>query len=242
MQEKEPQVNEKPGKSLAEMRYSPPPLSDRLAAVATDVRLRLTRYTRTMDSLVARLVQSGAGSAAPAVGDTFPDFVLPDAKGRLWHLSRALDDGPVVLSFHRGLWCNFCQVNMTVLAEISPLLKEAGCQIVAISPENADQSGELAAQAAADFPILCDIGFGVSTLLGLSFVVDDDMRRELGRLDVDLNAGNCGEGWILPISATFVLDATGSVVARHVDPDPRTRMDPDAILQAAAVCQSAARN
>jgi peroxiredoxin len=235
-------VNDKPGKSRVDKRYRAPPLSERLAAVAADVRTRLTAYTKMMDDLVVRLVQSGAGSTAPAIGDIFPDFILPDANGRLWQLSRALTDGPVVLAFHRGLWCDFCIVNMTVLAEISPRIKDLGCQIVAISPENAGRSGQLAAEAGADFPILCDIGLGLSTLLGLSFVVDDNLRDELTRLDVDLNAGNCDEGWILPISATFVLDAAGRVVARHLDPDPRTRMDPDVILQAAVACQSAARS
>jgi peroxiredoxin len=218
------------------------PLAERLAAMELDVRTSLHDYTRAMDDLVARLAQSGAGRAAPAIGDTFPDFVLPDTTSHLWQLSRILPDGPVVVAFHRGNWCSFCNLNMASLAGIFPRLRAMGCRLVAITPETADLSGEMAANAGAGFPILCDIGLGVSTMVGLSYVVDDNLRRELERLDVDITGGNANAGWLLPIPATFVLDQAGRVVARHVDPDPRRRMDPAAILHAATVCQSAARN
>lgn len=218
------------------------PLAERLAATERDFRTRLRDYSLAMDDLVARLVQNRAGTTAPAIGDTFPDFVLPDSAGHLWQLSRILAEGPVVVAFHRGNWCNFCDVNMESLAAISPFLRRMGCGVAAISPETADRSGEMAANAGADFPVLCDIGLAVSTMAGLSFVVDDNMRHELERLDVDIPGGNANEGWILPIPATFVLDRAGRVVARHVDPDPRRRMDPAAIVHAATVCQSAARS
>ena len=44
------------------------------------------------------------------------------------------------------------------------------------------------------------------------------------------------------ITPTFVLNGESIIVARHLDPDPRTRMDCDAIVQAALICQSAARS
>jgi peroxiredoxin len=235
-------VNDKPDKSTTGLQATTVPLAERLAAVATDIRTRLVDYTTAMDNLVARLVQSGAGTTAPAVGDVFPDFILPDGNNNLWQLSVALKDGPVVLAFHRGYWCDFCTINMRALAEISPRITGIGSRIVAISPEHGGQSSQLAKAADADFPVLCDIGLGLSTLLGLTFVVDDALRHELERLGVDITVGNGMAGWILPIPATFVLDAAGRVVARHVDPDPRIRMDPDAILQAATACQSAARS
>jgi hypothetical protein len=38
------------------------------------------------------------------IGETAPDFVLPDATGKEVNLYKALADGPVVLSFYRGSW------------------------------------------------------------------------------------------------------------------------------------------
>jgi peroxiredoxin len=218
------------------------PLSERLALVAADFRERFADYSRAVDRLVARLRASGAIESLPDVGEVFPDFILPDSQGRLWRLADALENGPVVLSFHRGYWCDFCHLNMTSLAEISPRLEALGCQIVAISPQNAENAARLATETGAEFTVLCDVGLGVSTVLGLSYVIDDDLQRELALLQVDLNEANLGHGSIMPITASFVLDSDGRITARHVDPDPRLRMDGDTILQAASDLHSAARS
>lgn len=210
--------------------------------IEADFRERLVDYTRAMDRLIARMHASGAIGGAPEVGEAFPDFILPDSQGHLWRLATALKKGPVVLAFHRGYWCDFCHLNMKALAEISPRLQAMGSQIIAITPQNAGNADKLAKASGADFPVLCDIGLGISTLLGLSYVIDDDLQNELALLQVDLNAANVGDGWLMPITATFVLNCAGVIVARHLDPDPRVRMDGDAILQAAVEIQSAARS
>ncbi len=219
-------------------------LAERLAAAAADERERLADYTAAVDRLVARLRESHATEGVPAVGAVFPDFILPDSQGKLWRLASALQKGPTVLAFHRGLWCDFCQLNMQALAGISQKVEALGSQIVAISPQNAANAARLGCATGAKFEILCDMGLSLSTLLGLTYVIDDGLQRELSLLEVDLNAANDGDGWIMPITATFVLDGNGVIVARHLDPDPRIRMDSEAILQAvaAAAGQSAARS
>ena len=218
------------------------PVSDRLRVIADDFRVRLVDYTRALDKLVARLHDSNAIAGIPEVGETFPDFILPDSRGRLWRLAEALQAGPLVLSFHRGYWCDFCHLNMTALAEIAAPLAERGCGIVAISPQNAENAAKLARDSGAEFPVLCDVGLGVSTVLGLTYVIDDALRRELELLQVDLEEANLGNGSLMPITASFVLAQNGVIVARHVDPDPRLRMGGEAILQAASELQLAARS
>jgi peroxiredoxin len=219
------------------------PLSERLETIAADFRERLVEYSTAMDRLVARLNARGGVGGIPKIGEVFPDFILPDSRGHLWRLATALEQGPVVLAFHRGYWCDFCHLNMAALAEISPKIEAMGSRIIAISPQNAANAAKLARDSGAEFPILCDMGLGISTLLGLTYVIDDALQRELALLQVDLNAANDGDGLLLPVTATFVLNVAGVVVARHLDPDPRTRMDCDAILQAAAAAsQSAARS
>ena len=46
------------------------------------------------------------------VGDRAPVFELPDAHGRPIRLAERLLDGPVVLSFYRGAWCPFCNLQL----------------------------------------------------------------------------------------------------------------------------------
>jgi peroxiredoxin len=228
--------------AISKARAMPGPLAARLDAIADAYKVELPGYSLAIDRFVARLRTVGAGASAPNIGDVFPDFTLPDAKGKLWHLGRCLIDGPAVLSFHRGSWCDFCQLNMRSLSEIAPKVEALGSQIFAIAPEKAGVSAVFETEATSSFPILRDVGLGVSTMLGLTCFVDETLRHELEVLQVDINAANGGAGWLVPIPATFVLNSDGRVVARHVDPDPRARMEGMAIVQAATACQSAARS
>ena len=57
-----------------------------------------------MDRATANLHQSGITASCLKVGDTAPDFVLPNAVGKSVSLKELLKDGPVVLSFYRGGW------------------------------------------------------------------------------------------------------------------------------------------
>jgi len=41
-----------------------------------------------------------------------PLFTLPDAVGNLISLQDALNKGSVVLSFYRGIWCPYCNLQL----------------------------------------------------------------------------------------------------------------------------------
>src|SRR3569623_2786877 len=49
------------------------------------------------------------------VGDTAPDFLLPDAEGRLHSSERLRAEGPLVVSFYRGGRCPFCNAELRAL-------------------------------------------------------------------------------------------------------------------------------
>ena len=51
-------------------------------------------------------------SHALKVGDTAPDFLLPDADGRLHSSEQLRRSGPLVLSFFRGGWSPFCTAEL----------------------------------------------------------------------------------------------------------------------------------
>ncbi len=80
-------------------------LAERLQALADAVQTLSPSFAKTVDQLVLRLQQSGAGATAPKPGDPMPPFVLPDEKGHLVTLDHLLSKGPVAVTFHRGHWC-----------------------------------------------------------------------------------------------------------------------------------------
>lgn len=228
--------------AIAKARAMQGSMAARLKAISDAYDQEIPDYVQALDQFVDRLRQAQAGAHSPEVGDVFPDFTLPDARGRLWNLDRWLAKGPLVLSFHRGTWCDFCQLNMQSLGEIEPRITALGGQILAVVAQKAGPNAAFDRDAASTFPILRDVGLGVSTMLGLTCLVGESLRHELEALQIDLDAANGGAGWLVPIPATFILNTDGQVIARHVDPDPRSRIEGEAIVQAAIACQSPARS
>jgi peroxiredoxin len=208
------------------------PLGERLKVVADEVRRRAPRFADAVDRLVAHLEKNGIGLSAPKPGEPMPDFVLPDEGGHLVRLADLLEGGPVVLSFNRGHWCPYCQLNVDALAKIAPEIERMGAHIVAIAPETRRYTAELKSYAKAPFPVLSDIDGAYALELNLLFWVGEEKREAMQAIDVDISPYQGNESWMLPIPATFVIGQNGIVKARHVDPDYRRRMEIDDLLAA----------
>jgi peroxiredoxin len=219
--------------SLARARRLAGPLDARLAIVREAYRSLLPAYDGAVDRFVGRLVAARAGRSAPGPGEPFPDFALPDQTGRIRRLSVSLRDGPVVVAFHRGGWCEICQLALQALAEIEPRLRSAGVGVLAVSPQRAAAAAAHRAAAGAAFPMLADIGGGVATLAGLTVTVDEELAAQFAGFGLDLAAINGDAGRTIPIPATFLLGRDGRVASRWLDPDPRRRADMTALVQAA---------
>ena len=208
------------------------PLSVRLKSVADEVRRLSPDFAAIVDRMVARLGANGVGLGAPKPGESMPDFVLPDSEGRLVSLSSLLEDGPLVVSFNRGHWCPYCQLNVDALARAAPEIKALGADVVAISPETRRYANELKQYAKAPFPILTDMDGGYALEANLLFWVGEEKRAAMqaGGFDIEPFQGN--STWMLPIPATFVVSQDGSVKSRFIDPDYRHRMEIEDLLAA----------
>lgn len=207
-------------------------LAQRLQALADDVRALNPEFAEGVDRLILRLKSDGAGEGAPGPGDPMPPFMLPNQDGSLVSLDRLLDNGPVVVSFHRGHWCPYCRINADALAKIEPEVSERGGQIVAITPELEEFTSELKSDANARFPVLTDLDNSYADELGLAFQIDDERRKAMTAAGWDIAPYQGNTGWMLPIPATFVVASDGRITARFVDPDYRKRMDVEEILAA----------
>jgi peroxiredoxin len=68
-----------------------------------------------------------------AVGDTAPDFTLPDQNKKDWRLSDALRTGPVVLCFFPMAFTGVCTTEMKCVDAEMEAWKAKGAQVVGIS-------------------------------------------------------------------------------------------------------------
>jgi len=208
------------------------PLADRLQAFADEVRRMGPHFAVAVDGLVNRLMESGAGSTAPKVGEPMPPFLLPDNQGRLLGLEDLIDEGPVAIAFHRGYWCPYCRINISALARAQEQVDMEHGHIVAVVPDRQKFTAWLQADAKAPFPILTDIDSGYAMSLDLAIWVGDEMKRLMTSSGWDPAVSQGTDNWMLPIPATFIVNTEGIVTARFVDPDYRMRMAIDDIVAA----------
>src|SRR5215472_4562065 len=107
---------------------------------------------------IEQLIRSGAVEKVLGEGVRAPDFTLPDAMGNAVTLSHLLTQGPVVMSFYRGSWCPYCNLELRAYQRILPQLQELGATLVAISPQTADHSLSLVEKQHLSFAVLSDVG------------------------------------------------------------------------------------
>lgn len=208
------------------------PLAERLGEYARVVRELNQPFAEAVDRLVSRLSDVKAGTTAPAVGEMMPEITLPDDEGHLVSLAHLLGSGPLVVAFRRGHWCPYCLIATDALARIQSEAAARGARLVVVTPEREAFTRLLKSRTRAQFPILSDIDNGYALSIGLAISVGEEMRRFMSTRGRDLATYHGNDAWVLPIPATFVLDAAGRIVMRHVDADYRRRAAIEDILAA----------
>lgn len=184
---------------------------------------------KTMHRATDELQNSDILDGAPRVGNHLPAFDLATASGD--RLTNAiLDQGPLVLSFYRGVWCPYCNMELQALQESIDDIRGAGASLAAISPQTAANSKKSQAQNKLDFPILVDEGNAFARELGLVFKLPDDLIEVYKGLGATLNSFNGDDSWELPMPARMVIDQAGTIVYADVNPDYTQRPDPSELL------------
>ena len=186
------------------------------------------------DADTEQLVLAGVGSDAPAIGGIAPDFTLPDQLGREVHSVDLRTDGPLVISFYRGNWCPYCNLEMHALQQQLPQINALGAGLVAISPQVPDESLSMAEKHELAFPVLSDVDNRVARQYGLVFTVSAHLRPLYAGFGIDLPKVNGSDSFELPVPGTFVVDRNGIVRDAFVDADYKKRMEPERIIEALA--------
>ncbi len=190
-------------------------------------------FMRVVDEIIERAKAFQQGSDALALGQKAPDFELPNSEGQSISLHALLKSGPLVLTFYRGSWCPYCNLQLRALEARLEDIHALGATLAAVSPQLPDGSMTPDEISAMDFVVLSDQDAKIASQYGLAWKVPEFLTEHM-RVDRNLNLDeiNNGNGSVLPIPATFVLDRDGVVTWRYVDVDYRTRSEPDDIIEA----------
>ena len=179
-----------------------------------------------------------AGAAeAPAqakVGDSIPAVTLKSVDGEDVKLQELVKSQPAVLIFYRGGWCPYCAKHLMALAEIEDELKAAGFQIIAISADQSAKISETPNREKLNYTLLSDSTMAGAKAFGITFHVPDEVvAKYKADYKIDLEAASGETHHTLPHPAVFIVDQQGIIRFAHVNPDYKTRLQPEKILAAA---------
>jgi peroxiredoxin len=211
-------------------------LQDRLDALKADFEGGKFAYKPgpdvldTMRRATSELVASGQALNARKAGDKAPEFALKDPDNHVVSSAELLAKGPLVVSFYRGVWCPFCNLELQALQAASSAIEARGAHVVAISPQTAPNSRKSQRENKLSFPILSDEKSRVAAAFGLRFSLPDYLIELYKGFKDDLPAFNDDPAWVLPMPARYVIGTDGIIAYAEVNPDYTQRPDPAELL------------
>jgi peroxiredoxin len=211
-------------------------LQDRLDALKADFASGKRANKPSADTLdlmhraTAELVASGQALNARKAGDKAPEFMLKDCGGNAVSSAELLAQGPLVVSFYRGAWCSYCNLDLQALQAALPQIEARGARVVAISPQTGPNGCKSQRQNNLSFPVLSDEKSRVATAFGLRFSLPDYLVELYKGFKNDLPAFNDDPAWVLPMPARYVVGVDGIIAYAEVNPDYTQRSDPSELL------------
>ncbi len=181
---------------------------------------------------VAMLDRAEIAAHVLAPGMPMPDFLLPNAEGRLLSSSDLLKSGPLVVVFFRGDWCPFCMMMLLALEEALPELHAAGATLAALTPDTGGLALRAKQSHGLHYEVLSDVDNETAMQFGVVVNPPESYRALLAGAGIDLAERHGNPGGFIPLPATFLVGQDGIVRASWIDLDVTRRVEPAAIIDA----------
>ena len=187
-----------------------------------------------MESHIESLRKNGAVDQILKPGTKAPAFMLKNQRGEDISSVDLIEHGPLVVSFTRGSWCPFCAAEVRALNEVYEQFRQAGIELVVLSPQSPDSTQKQATAEKLKFNLLVDKDNEIGNAFGLVYTFPEDLKNVYRNVfKLDIQALNEASGWQLPIPARFVIDGSGVIRDAKADPDYRYRPEPSEVLDIA---------
>jgi peroxiredoxin len=183
-----------------------------------------------MDRATEELIATGQAERALKAGDRAPDFVLNDPDGKPVSSRELVAKGPLVVSFYRGVWCPYCNLELQALQAQLADIEARGATLIAVSPQTAPNSRRSQRDNKLNFTILSDPKAEVADAFGIRFALPDYLIEVYKQFKNDLPLVNGDPSWVLPMPARYVIGTDGIIAYAEVNPDYTQRPDPSELL------------
>lgn len=185
--------------------------------------------TNQMSKATTNLKESGIEKSAKSTGDIFDNASLLNLESKSVDLYKILDGKPAIISFYRGSWCPYCNLELRAYEEILGKEENKDVHMIAISPEKPDVTTVEQDVSKLNFTVLSDIENKLAIKLRIIFSLPKPIQLLYGK-SVTKSTGV--KDYSLPLPATYVIDSDHKIVKAWVDADYTKRAEPSEVVAA----------
>lgn len=168
-----------------------------------------------------------------SVGDKAPTFSLSNAIGETVTLKSLLEKGKVVLTFYRGTWCPYCNLQLNQYQRVLEDIKGLGANLVAISPQTPDESLKMKEKNELAFEVLSDNSNMVARQFTTVFKNGEAPIETMTALGIDFDGHYSDDSQELPVPAVFIIEQDYTIsFAKAIGGDYRNRVEAADIIEA----------
>jgi peroxiredoxin len=163
-------------------------------------------------------------------GDFAPAFTLPDPRGVLISSTDLLGEGPLVVTFYRGIWCPYCQYDLKAIEAAATDVRALGASLLAVARQTTPNgNGHFQHDNKISFPILDDGEANTAMAFGIAWT-SDYLQALYEQISVEQTGFSPEPSWIVPMQARYVI-GSGSIIAyADINSDYQKRPNPFEVL------------
>lgn len=185
-----------------------------------------------MDTTNEDLIAQHIKDNALQIGAKVENFSLVNHNGESIELNDLLNKGPVIVSFYRGGWCPYCNLELKALNDYLAQFKTQSAQLIAISPQLPDETLSTKQKNELDFDVLSDVSNKVAEQFGLLFTLDERIQALYTQFGIDFEHYYGDKSFKLPLPATYVINQEGVITYTFLNEDYTLRAEPIDIMAA----------
>ena len=188
----------------------------------------LALMNTTNEELIAQHIKDNALQ----IGQKVENFSLANHNGENIELADLLKKGPIIISFYRGGWCPYCNLELKALNDYLPQFKTQSAQLVAISPQLPDETLSTAQKNDLEFDVLSDVSNKVAEQFGLLFTLDERIQALYTQFGINFEHYYGDKSFKLPLPATYVINQDGVITYAFLSEDYTLRAEPIDVMAA----------
>jgi peroxiredoxin len=139
----------------------------------------------------------------------------------------------VILTFYRGRWCPYCNVELRSLQRTLDEFKSLGASLLALSPQTVEHTQAFAEEAPLRFRVLADVNLQVAKQFGVVYTLNNHATKMFDAFGITMDLFNGSENKEeLPLPATYIIAPDRTISFVFIDADYTKRAEPADVIAA----------